>query len=140
MTPRPLLLVVLVAGACTPVSMIDRKIEVSAAQFQDIPVPAGFRIVDRHHESHSLSLAPRYRFGVYRYLGNPSVDTAASYVLERMPQHAWSLTERDGQGSDAQRMVFQRDDYQAEYRIYRQESRTLIDVDVRTHARALAKG
>jgi hypothetical protein len=99
--------------------MIDRKIEVSAAQFQDIPVPAGFRIVDRHHESHSLALGQDYRFGLYRYLGSDAVDTAVSYVLERMPQHAWTLTEREGQGTDAQRRVFERLDDRAEYRIRR---------------------
>ena len=120
--------------------MIDRKIEVSAAQFSDIPVPAGFRIVDAHHESHSLALGSSYRFGVYRYLGNTPVETSVTYVLERMPQHAWTLVERHGQGTDAQRMVFQREDYRAEYRIHRQESRTLIDVDVRTQARPIAKG
>ena len=139
MTSRLLLPIVLLASACTPVSMIDRKIEVSAAQYQDVPVPAGFRIIDRQHESHSLSV-DRYRFGTFHYLGSSPVDTAVSYVLERMPQHAWSLLERDGQGSDAQRMVFEREDYRVEYRVRRQESRTFIDVDLRTHARPIAKG
>lgn len=140
MTPRLLISVALIASACTPVSMIDRKIEVSAAQFQDIPVPAGFRIIDGRHESHSLALGQGYRFGVYRYMGSSPVEATVSYVLERMPQHAWSLTERDGQGTDAQRMVFQREDYRAEYKIRRQESRTLLDVDVLTHARPITKG
>lgn len=119
--------------------MIDRKIDISAAQFQDLPIPAGFRIIDRHHESHSLALG-RYRFGVYRYLGSAPVDASVGYVLDRMPQHAWALSERDGQGTDAQRLLFERDDHRVEYRIHRQESRTLIDVDVRTHARPIAKG
>ncbi len=139
MTSRLLLPTVLLVCACTPVSMIDRKIEVSAAQFQDVPVPAGFRIIDRHHESHSLSL-DKYRFGAYRYLGSGAVDSAVSYALARLPQHAWQLIERDGQGTDAQRLVFEREDYRVEYRVRRQESRTLIDVDIRTHARPIAKG
>jgi hypothetical protein len=37
-------------------------------------------------------------------------------------------------------MVFEREDYRVEYRVRRQESRTLIDVDIRTHARPIAKG
>lgn len=137
------LVVLLLASACTPVSMIDRKIEVSAAQFQDLAVPAGFRIVDRHHESHSLSLG-RYRFGVYRYLGSASVDSSVSYVEDRMRQQRWSLIERDGQGTDAQRLIFETQsegvEYRMEYRVRRQESRTLIDVDVRTNAPPIAKG
>ncbi|HLU39626.1 MAG TPA: hypothetical protein VK081_09580 [Planctomycetota bacterium] len=139
MSRRVLVLFLACAAACTPVSMIDRKIEVSAAQFQDIPVPAGFRLVDARHESHSLALG-EYRFGVFRYVGSGSVDSAASYVMERMPQHAWTLVERHGEGTDSQRIVFERDDYTAEYRVRLEESRTLIDVDVRTHARPIAKG
>lgn len=139
MTSRFVLLVPILAVGCTPVSMIDRKVEVSAAQFQDIPVPAGFRLIDRRHESHSLALGP-YRFGVYRYIGSSSVVMSVSYVLERMPQHAWALVERAGEGTDGQRLVFERDNYRSEYRVYRQDSHTQIEVDVRTKADSIAKG
>ncbi|MEZ5966556.1 MAG: hypothetical protein R3F56_22155 [Planctomycetota bacterium] len=131
-------LVAVLGVGCTPVSMIDRRIEVSAGQFQDIPVPAGFRLVDRHHESHSLALGP-YRFGTYRYVGSTSVPSSVSYVLERMPQHAWSLVDRSGQGTDAERLVFEREGYRSEYRVFRQDSSTQIEVDLRTHANSIAK-
>jgi hypothetical protein len=139
MIPRVLFLFAVAAAGCTPVSMIDRGIEVSAAQFQDVPVPAGFRLVDRHHESHSLELGP-YRYGEFRYVGNAPVVTTVPYVLERMAQHAWALVERVGEGTDSQRLVFERDDYRSEFRVFRQDSRTQIEVDVRTHVSPIAKG
>jgi len=133
MNQRLLSLVAVICGGCTPVSMIERRVDVSAAQFQDIRVPAGFHLIDRHHESHSLSLGP-YRFGVFRYVGSTSVAASVSYVLEHMPQHAWSLVERSGQGTDAERLVFERDHYRSEYHLFRQDSATQIEVDVRTRA------
>ena len=139
MKSRFAILVAALLGACTPVNMIDRRIEVAAAQFQDVPVPAGFRLVDRHHESHSLQLGP-YRYGVYRYVGNVPVPSSVSYILDRMPQHAWALIERSGQGTDAERLVFQRDQYRSEYRVFRQESATQIEVDIRTQVIPVAKG
>lgn len=140
MAPKhSLILVACVAGACTPANMIDRRIQVSASQFQDIPVPVGFRLVDSRHQSHSLALGP-YRYGVFRYVGNTPVGTSVSYVIERMPQHAWTLVERTGQGTDAERLLFERDDYKTEYRVFRQDSSTHIEVDLSTHPRPVAKG
>lgn len=135
----PILVSLFALVACTPVSMLERRVEVSAAQYKDLPIPAEFRLRDGHHESHSLELG-RYRFGNFEYSGNPEVQMVVSYVLERMPQHAWNLVDRSGQGTDAETLVFQRDEARAEYRIHRQDSRTHIRIELRTHATPIAQG
>jgi hypothetical protein len=56
-----------------------------------------------------------------------------------MPQHAWTLGSRDGVSTESQRLVFQRDDYTADYRIERVESTTRIRVEVRTTVEPLAQ-
>lgn len=124
--------------ACTPVSLLERRITVTADQFQDLPVPLGFRLNDRHHESHSLSVGS-YRYGSFLYTGRLSVPEVSTYLLERMPQHAWALASRDGVSTESQRLVFQRDDFTADYRIERVESTTRIRVEVRTNVEPLAK-
>ncbi len=124
--------------ACTPVSLLERRITVTADQFQDLPVPLGFRLNDRHHESHSLSVGS-YRYGSFLYTGRLSVPEVSTYLLERMPQHAWALSSRDGVSTDAQRLVFHRDDYTVDYRIERVESLTRIRVEVRTTAAPIAQ-
>lgn len=137
--PLVLVCVSLIASACTPASMLERKVEVSAAQYKDLPVPVEFRLRDSHHESHSLELG-RYRFGTFEYRGSAPVTSVVSYVLERMPQHAWNLVERVGQGSDAETLVFQRDEARAEYNVHREDSRTHIKIELRTHASPIAQG
>lgn len=104
---------------------------VNAGQFQDVVVPAGLRLVDEAHESHSLQAAS-WRMGHFLYSGAVRSDDAANYVRQRMPQHNWELVADEVVDPVTTRLRFVRGLYSAEYRFIRQDGRIQMVVDYKT--------
>ncbi len=60
----------------------------SSLKFDDVPIPAGFKIVD----SDSFTFQNRdLRIGLLRYTGRVSGDQTVSFYKENMPMYNWSL-------------------------------------------------
>ena len=131
----PALVAALVAGAgflgsCS--STQPREDDgVSASQFKDVVVPAGFRLLDDAHESHSIEAAS-WRLAHYVYTGTVPGEEATSYVRQRMPQHNWELVADEKVDENTTRLRFLRGHYAAEYRFIRQDGRTQMVVDYQT--------
>jgi hypothetical protein len=124
--------IVLSAGltSCKSSANPPGGVGVSAIQFQDVVVPSGMTLQDNYHESWSLEEAG-YRSGHFVYRGAPRVEDASAYVLDRMPQHAWSLS-GDETKDKARVLRFTRGVYEAEYSLQRVEGVTQIVVEYRT--------
>ena len=104
---------------------------VDSRQFQDVAVPDGFRLRDRHHESWSREDAS-FRRGHFVYVGPASIEAAATYGLQRMPHHSWQLLE-DGEATEAGKsMRFERGIYSAVYQFTHGEGVTQMVVDYDT--------
>lgn len=129
------LVVVLVAGAgffCSCAAEQSRENDgVSASQFKDVVVPAGLRLLDGAHESHSIEAAS-WRLGHFVYSGSVPDEEAASYVRQRMPQHNWELVVDERVDENTTKLRFLRGHYAAEYRFIRQDGRTQMVVDYQT--------
>lgn len=109
----------------------DGDYGVSAVQFQDVVVPDGMALIDKHYESHSREEAG-WRYGHYEYKGTPQVSDACSYLLTRMPQHNWQLVSDDQPTENARKLRFQRGRYVADYLVERTEGSTRMVIDYRT--------
>lgn len=104
---------------------------VDSRQFQDVAVPDGFRLRDRHHESWSREVSS-FRSGHFVYVGASSIDAAATYVVQRMPHHSWRLLE-DGETTEAGKTIrFERGIYSAVYQFTHGEGVTQMVVDYDT--------
>jgi hypothetical protein len=57
-------------------------------KFQDIPVPAGFKLLPQDSYSFENS---GVRVGVLRYQGKASLEQVLSFYKEQMPMHNWNL-------------------------------------------------
>lgn len=104
---------------------------VSASQFQDMVVPAGMKLRDGAHESHSRQES-NWRVGHFVYEGATSVDEAIGYVRQRMPQHNWTVVEDVTTDEQVSRLRFERGIYTAEYTFQRRDGATHMTVDYRT--------
>lgn len=104
---------------------------VTASQFKDVVVPAGLRLVDDAHQSHSVE-ASSWRLGHFVYAGTMRRDDAVSYVRQRMPQHNWVLAGEEAIDENTTRLLFTRGHYAAEYKFHRLEGRLRMVVDYRT--------
>ena len=104
---------------------------VSAVQFQDVVVPDGMVIHEDFAESHSRE-EPGWRYGHFVYSGDLSIEEASTFVLRRMPQHAWTLVTDDKNVEDARRLKFSRGRSTVEYALERQEGVTHMVIDYRT--------
>jgi hypothetical protein len=106
--------------------------DVDSRQFQDVVVPAGFRLRDVAHESFSREEAT-WRYGRFVYAGSTKIDDASAYVQRRMPQHSWSMVREDvGEEDDDVRLRFERGIYSADYHFTRQDGTTHMVVDYST--------
>lgn len=103
---------------------------VDSRQFQDVVVPAGFRLSDRAHESYSREDASA-RQGHFLYTGTMRIDDAAAYVLQRMPQHSWRLVDQT-KAEEEMRLRFERGVYAADYLFRREDGSTQMIVDYST--------
>jgi hypothetical protein len=103
---------------------------VSATQFQDVVVPTGLRLQDAAHQSYSREEAG-WRHGQFEYVGSTSVEEAANYVRQRMPQHSWTIV-ADEVGQEGTRLRFERGIYSAEYSFQRRDGSTAMTVAYRT--------
>lgn len=104
---------------------------VTASQFKDVVVPAGLRLLDDTHQSHSVAAAS-WRLGHFVYAGATPRDDAANYVRQRMPQHNWEKIVDETIDENTTRLRFVRGHYAAEYRFIRQDGRTQMVVDYQT--------
>lgn len=104
---------------------------VDSRQFQDVVVPAGFRLRDRAHESFSREDAG-WRQGHFVYLGTVTINDAATYVLRRMPQHSWQMVSEEQVDEDGIRLRFERGIYSADYLFSRKDGTTQMIVDYAT--------
>jgi hypothetical protein len=127
-----LVAVALLLGGCqTPPSSYDDG--VSAVQWDDIPAPLGMRLRERYHESHTKQVGS-WRYADLVYAGRLPVAEVSAYLRERMPLHAWQLTEhRADSDAEAEVLRFRRGQYVAECNIVRQpSSATELLIKVRT--------
>lgn len=106
---------------------------VSNAQFSDIPVPAGMKLLDHQNQSHSVQ-AGDYRFGEFVYTGSIPLHDASSYMMQRMPQHNWKLVADEVPTPESRMLRFERGNYVAECRFLRESATTRMDVKVTTVA------
>ncbi len=104
---------------------------VNAIQFSDVVVPDGMSLRQGEDESYTLEVG-NWRSGHLVYGGTAQVTAVSSYVLERMPQHAWELTVEEAPDEQNRRLRFERGDYVAEYNIRRRENLTTMIVDYTT--------
>jgi hypothetical protein len=118
-----------VLAGCTSEPQPDET--VTASQFRDVVVPAGLRLVDDAHQSHSVEAA-NWRLGHFVYAGTMRRDDAISYVRQRMPQHNWVLAGEQVIDDNTTILRFTRGHYAAEYKFIRQEGRLQMVVDYRT--------
>jgi hypothetical protein len=134
-TPLIVLSCALLAPACKstkPTAAPDDG--VSAIQFQDIVVPSGMKLQESNHESHSME-ASGYRMGHFLYEGMPKVEEASSHILQRMPQHNWTLVSDEKLDEMTRKLKFSRGRYVAEYTLHRQDGVTNLVIDYKTEAR-----
>ena len=119
----------LVFGGCE--SEPQPRETVTATQFQDVVVPAGLRLIDDSHQSHSVEAAG-WRMGHFIYAGPLQRDEAISYVRQRMPQHSWELVADEVVDETTTRLRFVRGHYSAEYKFVRMDGRVQMVVDFQT--------
>lgn len=116
----------LLLGSCS--GLPRGKDGVTAIQFQDMVVPAGLRLIDDAHQSHSLEAAS-WRQGRFVYSGRVQPAEAASYVRQRMPLHNWELVTDEAPKPNEAHLRYVRGYYAAEYTFSRRDGRTQLVVD-----------
>ncbi|MEY4673272.1 MAG: hypothetical protein RL148_1056 [Planctomycetota bacterium] len=104
---------------------------VAAIQFQDVVVPDGLTMIERFNESYSIEEAG-YRQARFEYSGQTRVEDASSHLLQRMPQHAWTLSSDEQVDKATRKLKFIRGRYIAEYTLVRKDGITTMRVDYRT--------
>jgi hypothetical protein len=110
----------------------DTGTGVSAIQFQDIVVPSGLTLQERLHESHSVEEGS-WRHGHFEYLGSTKLEEASAHVLQRMPQHSWSLVTDEKPDQVSRKLKFVRGRYVATYTIRMEDTGfTRMVIDYRT--------
>jgi hypothetical protein len=124
------------AGCQTADANHNGDLGVSSVQFQDIAIPAGLKLVERFHESHSREVAG-WRFGHYEYVGQTTMPEACAHVLERMPQHDWKVVVDDASQANARHLQFKRGAYVVDYRLDRIDGQTQLVVEYDTQFESL---
>lgn len=127
------LLAAFVCGSACVETVARGEDGVQAVQFKDMVVPAGLRLLDDSHQSHSVETSG-WRQGRFVYSGLVQPAEAASYVRERMPLHNWELVKDETTAVEpvTTTMRFLRGYYVAEYRFTRVDGRTQLVVDYDT--------
>ena len=121
----------LASGCETPAEALTPTDDgVSALQFRDIPVPDGMQLAERYHASDSLQIGS-YRYANFKYTGAMPMAAVSDYLLERWPQHSWELVDQES-SEMAQKLSFRRGRYIADCSLDSSESRTELNVTLRT--------
>lgn len=68
--------------------------EIRQKQFSDLPVPAGFRILQDSYAGQSGS----FRQGILIYEGTLPPGEVNAYLIERLPEHGWALENESATG------------------------------------------
>ncbi|HHN74799.1 MAG TPA: hypothetical protein ENK10_06170 [Acidobacteria bacterium] len=105
------------------------RIQSDSRQFQDVVVPAGFRLQDDRSRSLEEST---FRTAEFVYRGDAKVDEAAAYVQRRMPNHSWKMVGEPIVDETGKHLRFQRGIYTAHYRFTRREGSTQMVVEYST--------
>ena len=124
-------------GACQSVETDHSgDLGTSAVQFQDLAVPAGMKLVERFHESHSRE-AGGWRYGHFEYIGQTTLQDACAHLLDRMPQHNWQLSTDDASQVAVRHLQFKRGTYVVDYRLERIDGEThmVINYDTKVEGR-----
>src|SRR5262245_50913943 len=79
---------------------------IARAQFEDIPVPEGFKLRTDLLQSYSYQCGS-FRQGRLLYEGAPDPAHAASYLRDRIPQHGWTATTDSTEGG-ARKLAFRK--------------------------------
>ena len=96
------------------------------------PVPAGMKLQTFGRKSASLE------FGDYKYLdlvyeGKLSVEKVTSFLMDRLPDHAYKLEQQEHRGEGQEYLLFRRGRFTSECTIRRTEYLTRLEIRVRTH-------
>ena len=94
-------------------------------------MPDGLTMIERFNESYSIEEAG-YRQARFEYSGQTRVEDASSHLLQRMPQHAWTLSSDEQVDKATRKLKFIRGRYIAEYTLVRKDGITTMRVDYRT--------
>jgi hypothetical protein len=104
---------------------------VVAAQFSDLPVPKGMRLLQNEHRSHSLQQGD-YRFAELWYEGSSPLLDVSTYMQDRMRDHNWEPIAVEAPAPDVQNLKWKRGMYLAECTLSRENALTLMKVTLRT--------
>ncbi len=114
---------------------------VSEAQFSDMPVPDGMKLVTGDARSHSFE-AGAFRFGRFEYRGGLPIQAAANHMRDRMPLDGWMLIadSADSESTDSDsapgpqpvELLFHRGQYRYKCLIHSDEALTRMVVDYTT--------
>ena len=97
----------------------------SILKFEDVPVPAGFRLID--NESFTFQ-NDRMRVGLLKYAGSPDANRVVAFYKEQMPMYNWDLINVIEYGQRV--MNFERSDQTCIVTIQPLSTRTIIAVAV----------
>ncbi len=93
---------------------------VSAIQPEDIAVPKGMKLVERHHTSH-VRESGSYRYADLTYEGSLRPAQVASYLLKNLPLRNYQLEAKESPDEGQEKLTFCRGPYVLECTIQRQE-------------------
>ena len=102
-----------------------------AAQFSDLPVPKGMRLLENEHRSHSIQQGD-YRFAELWYEGSSPLLDVSTYMQDRMRDHNWEPLAIDAPAPDVQNLKWKRGIYLAECTLSRENALTLMKLTLRT--------
>jgi len=97
----------------------------SILKFDDVPVPAGFKIID--NESFAFQ-NNNMRVGLLRYAGSPDANKVVQFYKEQMPMYNWDLINVIEYGQRV--MNFERSDQTCIVTIQPLSTRTVIAIAV----------
>ncbi len=109
------------------------SVHLKSVQFEDIPVPYGYEMMDRTNESLTYEV-PGMRVGRVRYRGGPSgkLDELTEFYRTQMPaHHGWKL-DGESENSAKRHLQFSKPRSKCNVSLYKTDLYTFIDVEVDT--------
>jgi hypothetical protein len=102
----------------------------SGQQFNDIPIPEGYRMQNERLQSY-VTEAASYRAGHLYYTGNGRTLDAVSYFEQRMPHHGWTLVDRSTTAEGPSSMIWRKGSTAAKIEIAANSKSGLVDIEIR---------
>jgi len=110
------------------------SVHLKPVQFDDIPVPFGFTLVDYANRSLTYEV-PGMRVGklTYRADRQPSIERVTNFYLTNMPRHhGWTLVTPPSPEAGSGDMTFVKGDASCDVNVYQQGDYTIAEVTVNT--------